>query len=110
MADKTLMLLKGEGVILEEGAWSHTFKIEDEQLPAWRTGWLDVSNEPLASVIAHFSRHLEKRIEVSEPGNITVTGRFNLVEPEKSLKLLASSQGLTISEKADKYILTPSQQ
>ena len=106
IADKTHTLIKGEGIVLENNLWSQTFRLTDEQLPAWRSGWLDIFNEPLYLTVERFSRYLQKPVEINVDKDALLTGRFNLSEPEAALQLLASAQGLTLEEHQDRFVLT----
>lgn len=106
IADKTHTLIKGEGIVLENNLWSQTFRLTDEQLPAWRSGWLDIFNEPLYLAVERFSRYLQKPVEINVDKDALLTGRFNLSEPEAALQLLASAQGLTLEEHQDRFVLT----
>ena len=107
-ADKSLTLVKGEGVILEDGNWHRTFRIDDSLLPEWRSGWLDVDNQPLGIVTEQLSRYLNKPVHVVGNGNQRISGRFNLNEAAKSLRLLAQTDGLSLEEKDDAYVITVS--
>lgn len=107
-ADKSLTLVKGEGVVLEEGKWHRTFRLDDSQLPEWRSGWLDADNQHVEAVAEQLSRFLAKPIEVRGNRQKLIAGRFNLNEAEKSLRLLAAADGLVLEEKDDVYLLTVS--
>ena len=105
IADKTHTLTKGEGIVLENNLWSQTFRLVDDQLPAWRSGWLDIFNEPLYLAVERFSRYLQKPVEITANKDALLTGRFNVAEPEAALKLLASAQGLILEEHQDRFVL-----
>ncbi len=105
-ADKSLTLVKGEGVVLEDGNWHRTFRIDDSQLPEWRSGWLDVDNQPVSVVAEQLSRYLPKPVNVEGNSGRLIAGRFNLNDAAKSLRLLAAADGMTLDEKDDTYILT----
>ena len=105
-ADKSLTLVKGEGVILEDGNWHRTFRIDDSQLPEWRSGWLDVDNQPVSVVAEQLSRYLPKPVKVEGNSGRLIAGRFNLNDAVKSLRLLSAADGMTLDEKDDTYILT----
>ncbi|OFC72491.1 FecR family protein [Alteromonas confluentis] len=107
-ADKSLTLVKGEGVILEDGNWRRTFRIDDSLLPEWRSGWLDVDNQPLGIVTEQLSRYLNKPVHIVGNSKQRIAGRFNLNEAAKSLRLLAQSDGLSLEEKDDAYVITVS--
>lgn len=106
IADKTHTLTKGEGITLENNLWSQTFRLSDDQLPSWRSGWLDIYNEPLYIVVERFSRYLAKPVIITGKKTSLLSGRFNLATPKASLQLLASAQDLTLEEHNDRFILT----
>ncbi|MBU3020572.1 FecR domain-containing protein [Aestuariibacter sp. A3R04] len=106
MADKTLMLVKGEGVVLKNGKWHRTFRLSHSQLPAWRSGWLDVENEPLAVVLERLGRYLEKPVKMVGIEQVLLSGRFNLNEPEQSLKLLTSANGLVLQDNGGQFVIS----
>ena len=107
-ADKSLTVIKGEGVVLMDGNWHHTFRIDDKLLPEWRSGWLDVDNQPVDVVAEQLSRYLSKPVRVEGQTGKRIAGRFNLVDADKSLKLLAASDGFTLEERSDIFVLTVS--
>lgn len=105
-ADKTLMLRKGEGVVLQNGHWQTTFKLIGMQLPDWRTGWLEVSQQPLGDVVTRLNRYADKPIRISGQSDLPVSGRFNLTAPQQALQLLSAMDDLTLTEMPDYYQLT----
>lgn len=105
-ADKTLMLHKGEGVVLQNGHWQSTFKLTGTQLPDWRTGWLEVSQQPLGDVITRLNRYSDKPIRINGQTTLPVSGRFNLKAPQQALQLLSAMDDLTLTEMPDHYQLS----
>lgn len=110
MADKTLMLVKGEGVELKNGNWSRTFRLPHSQLPAWRSGWLDVENESMPAVLERLGRHLDKPVTAEGVEQVLLSGRFNLQKPEQSLKLLASANGLMFQDDGRQFVISAASQ
>lgn len=105
-ADKALMLHKGEGVILRNGQWQSTFTFTNMQLPDWRTGWLEVNQQPLGDVVIRLNRYTDKPIRINGQTDLPVSGRFNLKVPQQALQLLSAMDDLTLTELPDYYQLS----
>ncbi|MDC8830811.1 FecR family protein [Alteromonas gilva] len=108
-ADTTLTLTKGDGVILQAGKWLQSFQLENSQLPDWRTGWLDISNEPINDIVQRLNRYTSKPVKLAGFSQLPVSGRFNVKAPEQALQLLANMDALTLTEHSDHFLLTVSQ-
>lgn len=107
-ADVTRTLTKGQGVTITNGLLTNIYSIS-QQLPSWRTGWLDVEQKTLAEVIAELQRYSEVPIHLASNTDeqVLVTGRFSLDTPTSSLELLALSVGLQLSVSDNELLLHP---
>ncbi|MDO6694311.1 FecR domain-containing protein [Aliiglaciecola sp. 3_MG-2023] len=107
-ADDVFTLVKGEQLIVENGRGSKvTFK-QLAMLPAWRSGWLEVEQQPLQDVVAHMQRYIEKPVEIVTQDllNRKISGRFPLDKAEQSLALIASAHQFTVTYEANKILLS----
>lgn len=110
-ADRSVVLHGGEQISLADGRLG---RVETRALgtsPAWRSGWIDVSEEPLAQVVGHLQRYLERDVLIPEGAlaEQPVSGRFSLDRPLESLQLLADAHGLSLQsgQDQDRLRLTP---
>lgn len=103
-ADETKTLTKGQGAVISGGKWSQEFFV-NSQLPSWRTGWLEVNGSSLTDVAQTLQRYTRKPIRLDAQGDYMISGRFNLDAPKQSLKLVASSVGLSVTETSDEFVL-----
>ena len=90
-------LTKGQGVVIANNAIESDFFVVN-QLPSWRSGWLEVKGSSLGDVILEFQRYSRKPIRLDGPDNRIITGRFYLDTPSKSLLAIATSVGAQFIE------------
>lgn len=104
---KVYDLFKGQQITLIDGQPPQLSDVNLAMLPDWRSGWLDISQQPLATVLEKLQRYLSKTIELdpSIASDLSINGRFALDEPQKSLRLLAKANHLVIEEQDDKIQL-----
>ncbi len=75
----------------------------DTQAPDFRTGWLDLRDQPLGDVIAQFNRYGDRPAVLGDPAlaHLPVSGRFRLDQPRQSLSLIATAYGLRVTVDAN---------
>ncbi|MDP5132496.1 MAG: FecR domain-containing protein [Paraglaciecola sp.] len=107
-ADHVFILTKGEQLLLENGQASKLPTKPLPMLPVWRSGWLEVEQQPLQDVVAHMQRYIGQPVEITtqELLNRKISGRFPLDKAEQSLALIASAHQFTVTYEADKILLS----
>ncbi len=81
------------------------YAVSDE--PAWRSGWLDVADIPLAQLLPRLERWTGKSIEVKDQSLLDrrVAGRFRLSQPATVLDNLGVIHGFTVRETDESFVL-----
>ena len=106
-ANQQYVLVPPQQAIVKNGRVTVLNNLKLEQLPLWRTGWLEVKEQPLAQVVKKLQRYTDTPIKVSEQLNHNlISGRFKLEDPKQSLSLIASSYKWQVSEKLSGLYLT----
>lgn len=98
-ADKTVYLTAGQSIEVTDGVTSDIeFDDEQDQLPSWRLGWLEVDSKPISDVIKQLQRYSDKEIIVASAGidDKLITARFKLNDIDSSLALLAQMSDLKV--------------
>ena len=67
-------------------------------IPRWRTGWIELSDEPLSFLLERMNRYSHKNIVLVSPdlGRERVAGRFQLEDTQQTLKLLVELYQLSV--------------
>jgi transmembrane sensor len=75
-------------------------KADLDQALAWRTGYLEFHNEPLASAVAEMDRYGGGRVTLGDPdlGLFQVNGRFKTGDPVRFARVLADIYPLRVIE------------
>ena len=106
-ANEQYILVPPQQAIVKNGNVTVLDNLQLDQLPLWRTGWLEVKEQPLVQVISQLQRYTDTPIKVNEQlSNNLISGRFKLTEPKQSLNLIASSYQWQVSEKLSGLYLT----
>lgn len=108
-ANTQVTLTAGQSVVVEAGVLSPVAEnLQGLRLPQWRTGWVEIEQQPLAEVIAKFQRYHDKQIILSEnlKSELQVSGRFNLQQASTNLALVAKSLNLRLVENAQEVTLS----
>lgn len=108
-ADRLVMLHKGEQATLIDGVIQKTSRFHPQQLPSWRTGWIEVEDEPIGRVIARLNRYSKKPLAYLGDPSVSVSGRFNLKSTHASVELISLATGLAIEELESRYVIRSAQ-
>ena len=103
-ANNERTLTKGQGAVIQGGYLVNEFFVVN-QIPSWRTGWLEIKGSALRDVVLEFQRYSDKQIRVIGQGDRVITGRFFLDTPTKSLLSIATSVGANLVETEQAIIL-----
>ena len=76
--------------------------------PDWADGWFDASNTPIRQLIAHLNRGASVPARLADPmlGELQVTGRFRLSDPEDALAAVAAIHDLKLHRDAHGLVLS----
>ena len=107
-ADKKILVHKGQSVSVINNKIEEN-KSHNDLMPTWRTGWLDVNQEPITQVIAKFQRYIDKplKLDQSIPSDYKISGRFDLDNPIESLRLLSKISQLDVHIGVNDIDITP---
>lgn len=76
--------------------------------PGWLDGWFDASSTPVAEMVERMNRHSRVPVSLSDPaiGELMVSGRFKIAEPEMVLDALSATHGLRWRKTQGAYVLS----
>lgn len=107
-AGEVWQLRAGDGVYIA-GDERQTFR--SHSVAGWRDGWREVSDEPLADVVAHLQRYSLRPIRlqgIDQP--LPFSGRYNQSDVEGTLTLIADLFGLTLQLSDEQIVLSADEQ
>lgn len=103
-------LVLGAGQAVEATA-SRGFTRQQVPTPSqsWRSGWLDVSDAPLGTVVAQLARYGSKPVRIPDAGlaDKSVAGRFALDRFSENLTVLAALCDFRIDDSGPAIVLHP---
>ncbi|MFK4752677.1 FecR family protein [Oceanobacter antarcticus] len=103
-AGTTLQLLAGDGLRLAEGTLS-MFRAADAA--EWRSGWREVSEEPLSELIAHLQQYTAREIVLDQVDTRQVfSGRYSQADVQTTLALIANLFDLKLQVTDDRLLLS----
>ncbi|WP_339865021.1 FecR family protein [Paremcibacter congregatus] len=81
-------------------------KVESE-IADWRDGWLEINDASLAEVVRELDRYYAGEIRLTERNlwQLRVTGRFNLKDIDRAIRMLGKSMQLTVSKSENDEII-----
>lgn len=93
---------------LDQNGISAPSAFDAQSLLAWREGWLEVNNMPLAQLLPKIRRWSDKSIILSDPtlGSRRISGRFPLSDTQSLLENLALLHNFRIDVKENSYTLS----
>lgn len=79
----------------------------DHQIADWRDGWLEITDTSLLEVVRELDRYHPGEIRLADPElwRLRVTGRFDLTDIDRAVKVLARSLQITVSVTSDNEIV-----
>lgn len=92
---------------LTDGAIAPPAPLDLDTAAAWRTGWLEASDMPLAEILPRLERWSSKPIFVRDPALLRkrVAGRFRLSDPKAVLDSLGALGGFDVQETGQAYVI-----
>tara|TARA_R110002050_G_scaffold76383_4_gene163172 strand:- start:1308 stop:2330 length:1023 start_codon:yes stop_codon:yes gene_type:complete len=103
-AGTTLQLLAGDGLRLAEGTLS---MFRDADAAEWRSGWREVSEEPLSELIAHLQQYTAREIVLDQVDTRQVfSGRYSQTDVQTTLALIANLFDLKLQVTDDRLLLS----
>jgi transmembrane sensor len=99
-ANATGQVLEPQQAVTVQGGRVGSTRPASGEVADWRDGWLDFSDESLASVVRELNRYHSGDIRLGreELANLKVTGRIDLADVDRALRPLARSLGLAVHE------------
>lgn len=81
--------------------------VDVDQMLAWRLGYLDFRNEPLADAVTEMNQHGGPPLSVGDAaaGSLKVSGRFRTGDPARFARALAQVYPLRIDRSGDHIII-----
>lgn len=105
---KPELLRAGERVRITQGALAAIETIDLTQLVDWRSGWIEIHDEPLAYLVDYLNRYSETPIRMhSSLNEIRVAGRFRLRDTQTTLAMLKEYYQLEMMSDASGILLRP---
>lgn len=106
-AGREWRLAAGSGIALRGGNAITIDGISGSR-PDWADGWFDASNTPIRQLIAHLNRGAPVPVRLADPmlGELQVTGRFRLSDPDDALAAVAAIHDLTLRRDARGLVLS----
>lgn len=103
------LLRAGEQVRVTENGLSEVRSVALAELVDWRSGWVEVKDEPLTFLLEKLSRHSQTPIRLSSPelGDLRVAGRFRLKDTDTALTMLSQLYPLRIDRQARRIWIEP---
>lgn len=97
----------GERVRISDGRVSGVESVDLNRIVDWRSGWIEIADEPLPYLLDQFERYSAKPIELESDriADFRVAGRFRLRDTEANLALLSEAYSLQVSEKPEKIVV-----
>lgn len=96
------LLKAGERVRISHNSLSAVTKVDLQQLVDWRSGWIEIENEPLAYLLHRLNRSAAVPVSASaEVAGLRVAGRFELANTSQTLQALSEAYGLTLQQSGD---------
>lgn len=93
------LLKAGERVRIRQHKMSAVEKVDLQQLVDWRSGWIEIENEPLAYLLHRLNRSARVQVSASaEVAGLRVAGRFELANTQQTLQALTEAYGLTLQQ------------
>lgn len=101
------LVREGESISFEKGASSDIRKAEADTGTAWRQGRLVFEDRPLGQVIADVNRYRPGRIYITDEAllKLSVSGIFNIREPDNILKVIQQTLPVRITELTSYLVL-----
>lgn len=91
------LLKAGERIRIQNDLLSAVQKVDLSQLVDWRSGWIEIEDEPLAYLLHRLNRSALVPVSASgEVAELRVAGRFELANTEQTLSALTEAYGLTL--------------
>ena len=106
-AKDTVTLIPPQKAVVVDGRITVFTDKSLEQLPLWRTGWIEAEKETLDSIVEQLQRYSNDKIKLeSELSNTVISGRFNLDTPKQSLMLIADAYNLKLEKRQNILLLS----
>ncbi|MDC9526780.1 FecR domain-containing protein [Pseudoalteromonas sp. Angola-30] len=106
-AKDTVTLIPPQKAVVVDGRITVTTDKSLEQLPLWRTGWIEAEKETLDSIVEQLQRYSNDKIKLdSKLSNTIISGRFNLETPKQSLMLIADAYNLKLEVKQNILLIS----
>lgn len=101
-----IIATRGRRVVLSRGGGLQASSF-DPDAADWRGGWLEVEDAPLRRVVAELSRWSKRPITLvdADLGDLSVSGRFRLTEPDQQLSNLALIHDLTVERGPQRILI-----
>jgi transmembrane sensor len=80
-----------------------------DQHPAggWRSGWIEAQDTPLVQLVETLNLWSPRKVELADAslGGLTVTGRFRVSRPERTLENIARLHDLELERRGETLVL-----
>ena len=101
------LLKAGESIHIGAEGLSRIEAVDLHKLVDWRSGWIEIKNQPLSYLVERLNRQSNKQITLAETNiaHLPVAGRFQLRDTAHTLALLGQVYNLTVSDSADSIVV-----
>ncbi len=97
----------GQGSRLAQGAAAPPASLDQHPAGGWRSGWIEAQDTPLVQLVETLNLWSPRKVELADAslGGLTVTGRFRVARPERTLENIARLHGLELRRSGEALVL-----
>ncbi len=95
---KAVDLDPGQAYHVADGGTPTVTQVDVQAVLSWRSGVLVLDNERIADALAEMNRHAVRQVTIADAaaGNLRVTGRFPIDDPERFARSVAAIQPVRV--------------
>lgn len=97
----------GQGSRLAQGEAAAPASLEQHPAGGWRSGWIEAQDTPLAQLVETLNLWSPRKVALADAslGGLTVTGRFRVSRPERTLENIARLHDLSLERQGETLVL-----
>lgn len=97
----------GHGSRLAQGEAAAPASLDQHPAGGWRSGWIEAQDTPLVQLVETLNLWSPRKVELADAalGGLTVTGRFRVSRPERTLENIARLHDLDLRRRGETLVL-----
>lgn len=97
----------GHGSRLAQGEAAAPASLDQHPAGGWRSGWIEAQDTPLVQLVETLNLWSPRKVELADAslGGLTVTGRFRVTRPERTLENIARLHDLDLRSRGETLVL-----